>query len=99
MLNERQLLKKAEWVRREPIREPLPDELRWELGERVMRNGWAVPGGFVFVYGAVIGYKWSVRALRRCFAARQAPAPLLRLPPPLKALPPPDGEGLRLPDL
>lgn len=60
------------------------DELRWELGERVMRESWAVPGLFIFVYAGVIGWKWCARAVRRGFGARP-----LRLPPPVKALPAP----------
>lgn len=71
------------------------DEIRWELGERVMASNGFVPGLFIFYYAGVIGVKWTARAARRCWA-RIAPKParLLQLPPPLKALPPPDGKAL-----
>ena len=39
------------------------DEVRWELGERVMRDNSFVPGLFIFVYAAVIGWKHLVRLL------------------------------------
>ena len=44
----------------------MPDqEVRWELGEAVLNNNKAVPGGFIFVYAAVIGWKHLARAVRR----------------------------------
>lgn len=73
------------------------DELRWELGEAVMNDSRFVPGGFIFVYGAVIGWKWCARAARRGWR-KMKPAPLLRLPPPLKALPPPRSEASQVAD-
>lgn len=68
------------------------EELRWPLGDAVMANSKWVPGGFIFVYAGVIGWKWCARAVRRGYR-RLRPEPLLRLPPPLKALPPPRAEG------
>ena len=41
------------------------EELRWPLGEAVMANSKVVPGGFVFFYAAVIGWKWLARSARR----------------------------------
>ena len=67
------------------------DEIRWEAGERVMADSSFVPGLFIFVYAAVLGVKWSARAVRRGWAIVR-PVNRLRLPPPLKALPPPDPE-------
>jgi hypothetical protein len=69
------------------------DEIRWELGERIVRDGQFVPGLFVFFYAGVIGWKWIARAVRRRWAALRKPARLLQLPPPLKALPPPDPQS------
>lgn len=65
------------------------DEIRWEAGERVMAESSFVPGLFIFVYAAVLGAKWSVRAVRKGWAVVR-PVNRLQLPPPLLALPPPD---------
>lgn len=71
------------------------DEVRWELGERVMAEGWYVPGLFVFVYGAVIGWKHTKRAIARLASSgRRAGGRQLALPPPRLALPPPRDEAL-----
>lgn len=60
------------------VKEP---EIRWPLGEAVMQNNRFVPGGFIFVYGAVIGWKHLARLFRR-----PARPTLLALPPPDDAL-------------
>ena len=65
------------------------DEVRWELGERVLRDGLYVPGAFVVVYAAVLGWKRLVKALTPAPSERPA---LLALPPPQRLLPPPRDE-------
>jgi hypothetical protein len=35
---------------------PREGEVSWELGERVLRDNYAVPGGFFFVYAAVMAW-------------------------------------------
>lgn len=47
------------------------EEVRWELGERVLHNGPVVFGGFVFVYAFVIGWKHLMRLPRRLYRAIQ----------------------------
>lgn len=41
------------------MREPI----RWEAGDRLYKEASWLPGLFVFVYAAVIGWKWLVRLL------------------------------------
>jgi hypothetical protein len=65
------------------------EEVRWELGERIYRDSWAVPGLFIFVYAGVIGWKHLKRGMVRAWL-RYRPEARLQLPPPWKALPPPD---------
>lgn len=63
-------------------REPSPkykvprEPVRWEVGEAIVAKNPMVPGLFVFMYAAVIGWKLLVSAIPR----RQEP--LLALPPP-----------------
>lgn len=39
----------------------MKEPVRWEVGERIFAEARAVSGLFVFVYAAVIGWKWVVR--------------------------------------
>jgi hypothetical protein len=49
------------------------DEIRWPLGEAVMQNNRFVPGAFIFVYAAVIGWKHLRRLVTRsAVSARHA---------------------------
>lgn len=41
------------------------EEVRWELGERVMARSAYVAGGFILVYAVVMGWKHLVRQPRR----------------------------------
>lgn len=59
---------------------PSDDEIRWELGERVINRGaWYTPMGFVLVYAAVIGWKWTARRFARLPGMTRLAPPLLRI--------------------
>lgn len=49
--------------------EPDDGEIRWEEGEAIYRDAWFVPGFFIMIFAAVIGWKhlrrWCSRLLRR----------------------------------
>ena len=90
---DRALLKKSQWLAEMQAvdrEHPNTDEIRWRLGEQILATGYYVPGIFVFVYGAVIGWKHLARAIGRLGSSGfRAVAPRLALPRRMLALPPP----------
>lgn len=81
-------------------RPPSDGEVHWKFGEEMLRGNYAVPGGFLFVYAAVMAWLHTISAGRRLYGHlanrfSRRPPPTLSLPAPTRLLPPPQP---KLPD-